>query len=81
MVALAGADLDQRELRRDEERGASAVIISDRLWREQFDGAPDVLGRTLRVNGQDLTNIGVAPDGFLGTVLRLRFDLWLPATL
>ena len=33
------------------------------------------------MNGQELTIVGVAPKGFQGTILRLMFDFWLPATL
>ena len=35
----------------------------------------------MRVNGQTLTIVGVAPKGFQGTILRLMFDMWLPAPL
>ena len=62
--------------------GADPVaVISYDYWQTRFAGDPGTLGRTLRVNGRDLTIIGVAPPGFLGTVLRLRFDVWLPATI
>ncbi len=39
------------------------------------------MGQRIRVNGRDITVVGVAPQGFQGTVLRLKFDLWLPATM
>jgi macrolide transport system ATP-binding/permease protein len=60
---------------------APVVVISHDYWQTRLGGAPDALGRTLRVNSQELTIVGVAPPGFLGTVMRLQFDLWLPATL
>ena len=62
--------------------GAEPIaVISHDFWQTRFAGAPDVIGRTMRVNGRDLSVVGVAPPGFLGTVLRLRFDVFLPATL
>jgi predicted permease len=62
--------------------GAEPIaVISHDFWQMRFAGAPDVLGKTLRVNGRDLSIVGVAPPGFLGTVLRVRFDVFLPATL
>ena len=62
--------------------GAEPVtVISHEYWRSRFAASPDVVGQTVRVNSRDLTVIGVAPRGFQGTVLRLKFDLWLPATL
>jgi predicted permease len=57
------------------------VVISYDYWQTRFGGARDVIGRTVRVNGVELSVIGVTPDGFQGTVLGLQFDLWVPATM
>src|SRR5881296_2423664 len=57
------------------------AVISYGFWQTRFSGAPNVLGRSLRVNGRDLTIVGVTPKAFQGTVLGLNFDVWLPATL
>jgi predicted permease len=46
--------------------GADVVAISHRLWRDEFDGAADVIGRTLRVEGQLLTIVGVLPAAYRG---------------
>src|SRR6185503_8450649 len=51
------------------------------LWQSRYAGAADALGRIIRVNGRELTIIGVAPRRFQGTVLGLSFDLWVPATM
>jgi len=63
------------------EGGDPVVVIAHGLWQSTFAGDPNVIGRTLRVNGRPLTVIGVAPPEFQGTVLGLTFDAWLPATL
>jgi len=57
------------------------AVISYGLWQTKFAGQPDVLEKTLRVNGQELSVIGVVPDEFQGTAFGLYFDLFLPATL
>jgi predicted permease len=57
------------------------VVISYGLWQTRFKGTPDIVGRTLRVNGQPLTVIGVTPDVFQGTTLGLNFDVWMPAPM
>jgi predicted permease len=60
---------------------APVAVISDAFWQTRFARRADAVGRRLRVNGQDLTIVGVAPPGFRGTVLGLSFDMWLPATM
>ncbi len=60
---------------------APSVVISHAFWLARFGGAPDVAGRTLRLNDQIMTIVGVTPEGFMGTVAGLSFDLWVPAEL
>lgn len=43
---------------------AKVAIISHALWRTQFGVAADVVGRTIRVNGEPLTIVGVLPESF-----------------
>jgi predicted permease len=44
--------------------GAPVVIVSDRLFRNQFDGQPEALGKSLTLDGVAYTITGVAPPGF-----------------
>jgi predicted permease len=60
--------------------GPSVVIVSHRFWQSRLAGAQDVIGRSLRVNDRPFTIVGVAPRGFVGTVMGLAFDVWVPAT-
>jgi hypothetical protein len=44
---------------------ASALaVLSDRFWKSKFAGAPDVVGKTFKMNGIVYTVIGVAPPEF-----------------
>jgi predicted permease len=62
--------------------GESAVaVLSYDSWRNEFGGAPDVVGRSLTVNGQLLTVIGVTPEGFFGTTLGWRPQVYVPLTM
>jgi len=63
------------------EGGAPVVVISHDLWQSRFHSDPNVVGTPVRVNGQMLTVVGVAPAVFQGTTLGLYFDVWLPATM
>ena len=48
----------------DMPHAAPVAMISDRLWRSRFDASPDVLGRSLRIEGIDTTVVGVLPPSF-----------------
>ncbi|MGA2429721.1 MAG: ABC transporter permease [Candidatus Acidiferrum sp.] len=43
---------------------APEAVISDGLWRRAYGADPNVLGRTIRIDGDPLTIIGVLPRGF-----------------
>ena len=40
------------------------VILSDGFWKRQFGAAPDVVGRTLRLDGEPYSVVGVMPPAF-----------------
>jgi len=48
----------------DRPRGAPAVLISDRLWRDRFASSPQALGKSMIMDGVDFTIIGVLPPRF-----------------
>lgn len=66
----------------DDRAGAASVaVVSARFWRARFGGALSAVGRTIRVNGQPVTLIGVSPENFLGASPMLSAaDLWIPTT-
>ena len=55
------------------------VILSDSLWRHLFAGDPAILGRAVRLDGDDYIVIGVMPRGF-EDVLSPSTELWTPDT-
>jgi hypothetical protein len=59
---------------------APVVVISYDYWRTRFAGAGGA-GQSGARQRRRLAIVGVAPRGFRGTVMRLTFDFWLPATL
>jgi putative ABC transport system permease protein len=61
------------------EQPRAVVVISDRLWHAQFEGAADVVGRTVRLNGRPFTVIGVADPAF-GNDGPEQQRLWVPLT-
>jgi predicted permease len=62
--------------------GESAVaVLSHEHWQNRFGADPSVVGRTVSVNGQPLTIVGVAPAGFSGTTVGNRPQVFVPITL
>jgi predicted permease len=43
---------------------APLAVISDGLWRRAYGADPNVLGRTIRIDNDPITIIGVLPRGF-----------------
>lgn len=61
----------------DGQPGAAAtVILSDSLWRNQYNADPGIVGREVRVNAHAATVIGVMPPDFS---FPAKETIWLPA--
>lgn len=59
--------------------GANGVaVLAHGFWMRQFAGDPNVLGRTLRVDGEIVTVIGVMPPEFRNGPLFGEAELWTP---
>ena len=56
--------------------GERVLVLSDALWRHSFRADPAITGRSILVNGEKFTIIGVMPSGF-----RFPFQVgaWIPA--
>jgi predicted permease len=57
------------------------VVISDSLWRRDFGGAPDIVGKTVNVNSFPLTIVGVADPAFHGTTVVYDVELFIPVMM
>jgi putative ABC transport system permease protein len=73
---LRGRDFTEAE---DLPNGPAAVIISEAMWRGQFGADPDILRRTLDVNGRTRQIVGVMPARFQFPTAAT--ELWLPVAL
>lgn len=69
-----------RDFTLEEERPGTSlrsVIVNYVVWeRSGFD--PDILKRTVRINGDDYAIVGVTPKGFGGTTAIIATDYFLP---
>jgi len=48
----------------DQVGGRPVVLISDGLWKRKFGSAPDAVGKTVTLNGEGYTIVGVIPASF-----------------
>lgn len=67
-----------------EDQGQSAhpvAVISYQLWQDRFDGDPQIIGKTQRLNGVIHTIVGVAPEGFYGTFVGWRMNFWVTVSM
>jgi len=57
------------------------IVISDALWRRDFGADPNVLGRTIRFDGDPATIVGVLPPGFRhpGPTVSGDVEVWSAA--
>src|SRR5437899_5312294 len=62
----------------DTPNGPKAAILGHGLWQSRFGGDADVLGRTITLNQQSYTVVGILPARFQ---YPERFQLWTPLAL
>jgi len=63
----------------EEQPGADqSVIVSNRFWQSRFAGDPQLLGKTIRLNGRNYTVAGIMPPDFDYPV---SMELWTPLAL
>ncbi len=62
----------------DDPGAARVVVISHRMWQNEFGGIPSAIGQTLTLRGLAYTIVGVTRPDFNGVVPLLTPELWLP---
>ena len=64
----------------DEPGRDNVVVISNELWKERFGGDPEILGKTVKLDGISRMVVGVMPSGFafpnakVWMPLKIRID-------
>ncbi|MGC1687811.1 MAG: ABC transporter permease [Candidatus Acidiferrales bacterium] len=54
------------------------IVLSQGLWARQFGSDPNIVGRVVHINTHPFTVIGVAPQGFYGTIVGIAAEYWVP---
>ncbi len=55
----------------------SVVMVSYTAWKERHGGDPDIVGKTLKLNGYLVTVVGVGPPGFKGVYVGVVTEYWV----
>jgi putative ABC transport system permease protein len=75
VLPALGRNFTQEE---DTPNGPKAAILGHGLWQSRFGGDADVLGRTITLNQQSYTVVGILPARFQ---YPEPFQLWIPLAL
>lgn len=58
--------------------GSPGIVMSYAFWQREFGGEPNVLGRTMTLDGKAFPIIGVTPPTFYGVEVGSRYDVAVP---
>jgi predicted permease len=61
--------------------GSPYAVLSYGCWRARFGSDPAIVGKTIRINRQPFTVLGVAGNDFHGTELLIWPEIWVPMTM
>jgi predicted permease len=57
----------------DAKQRTPVIVVSERLWRSRFGADPSLVGRSIELDGDPVTVIGIVPSNFQ---ILFRADLW-----
>jgi predicted permease len=63
----------------DRDPGAHPVaILGNGFWHARYGGDPDIIGRTIRINGLPFEVVGVVPEDFKGPLKVIDVEIYVP---
>ncbi|HEX3528030.1 MAG TPA: ABC transporter permease [Thermoanaerobaculia bacterium] len=54
------------------------IVLGQRAWKQRFGGDPNIIGRSLKLNGMHFTVIGVAPEKLKGSFPGVVSEFFMP---
>jgi putative ABC transport system permease protein len=76
--AALGRTLQKGE---DEAGRDQVVVLGHGFWQNRFNSDPDIVGKTMTINGKTFAIIGVMPEGFNFPAPVNQGQFWMPLTL
>jgi putative ABC transport system permease protein len=65
----------------DEPGRDQVVVLRHSFWKRRFNSDPDIVGKTMTINGRTFTVIGVMPEKFNFPAQFGHAQLWTPLTV
>ncbi|HKR15387.1 MAG TPA: ABC transporter permease [Pyrinomonadaceae bacterium] len=56
----------------------NVIVLTDRFWTRRFGSDPNIVGRTIQLDGKTVEIVGVMPPGFEHPILWGPIDIWQP---
>jgi putative ABC transport system permease protein len=77
----AGRLLNQADVGNTAAEAQAVAVLSYAAWQRRFSGDHAAIGRTVRIEGQPFTIVGVTPPGFFGVAVGMSPDVTIPVTM
>ncbi len=65
----------------EDDQTGNLVVLGHSFWQQRLGSDPQVVGKSLLLNGTNFNVIGVAPSGFAGLLVAIEPDFWAPVTM
>lgn len=62
----------------EEDQTSGTLVVSHSLWQREFGGDPALVGKTVLLNNNNFTVIGITPEGFTGIDLGRSPEIFVP---
>src|SRR6185503_8015420 len=77
----AGRLLNQADVGNAAAEAQAVAVLSYSAWQRRFGGDPAAIGRSIRIEGQPFTIVGVTRPGFFGVAVGMSPDVTIPMTM
>ena len=77
----AGRLLNQADVGNAAAEAQAVAVLSYSAWQRRFGGDPAAIGRSIRIEGQPFTIVGVTPPSFFGVAVGMSPDVTIPMTM
>ncbi len=62
----------------EEDQTSGMLVVSHKFWQREFAGDPALVGKTVTLNNNSFTVIGITPEGFSGIDLGRSPEIFVP---